>query len=234
MARTKNIVSTPKSPDNGQVDPLDFPFGANAPVDEGEIPGGDAESADTAPDPFDPAALRLSPEMAATTGVKKVVLTIPVRKPNKSAFVRAHPDPSYRLTVGTIELEEEKGELYLVASPLWPDMATEPAFRPRMLVTSMTRQGALFLWPLNLPRPDGRTDEWTRTGMEALQYATKSWVRVYANMAVGGYEVAQATAPLPDPEWPELTFREILRIAFRERLIDTHDHPVLRRLRGEV
>jgi hypothetical protein len=142
--------------------------------------------------------------MAATTGVKKVVLTIPVRKPNKSAFIRAHPDPAYRLTVGTIELEEEKGEIYFVASPLWPDMATEPAFRPRMLVTAMTRQGALFLWPLNLPRPDGRTDEWARTGLEALSYATRSWVRVYANMAVSGYEAAQATPPLPDPEWPEL------------------------------
>ncbi len=50
--------------------------------------------------------------------------------------------------------------------------------------------------------------------MEALR---RRWVRVYANMAVGRYEVAQATAPLPDPEWPELTFREILRIAFREQ-----------------
>jgi hypothetical protein len=228
VSRNKLSVST--KTDNGQA-AEEFPFGANAPVEAGEI---EAAAADTAPDPFDPAALRLTPELAASAGVKKVLLTIPVRKPNKSAFVRAHPDPAYRLTAGTIELEEERGELYLVAAPLWPEMTTEPAFRPRLLVTSMTRQGALFLWPFNLPRPDGRVDEWTRTGMEALQYATKSWVRVYANMGVGGYEVAQATAPLPDPEWPDLTLREILRIAFRERLIDSQDHPVLRRLRGEV
>jgi hypothetical protein len=229
VSRNKPSVST--ETENGQPVEEQFSFGANAPTEEAHS---DEVGTEMAPDPFDPAALRLTPELAATAGVKKVLLTIPVRKPNKSAFVRAHPDPAFRLTAGTIELEEERGELYLVAAPLWPELTTEPAFKPRLLVTSMTRQGALFLWPLNLPRPDGRVDEWTRTGMEALQYATKSWIRVYANMAVGGYEVAQATAPLPDPDWPDLTLREILRIAFRERLIETSDHPVLRRLRGEV
>jgi hypothetical protein len=228
---TRNKVSVSRPNDNGQPIGEEFPFGANAPIEEQTSA---ADGAGAAPDPLDPAALRLTPELAATAGVKKVLLTIPVRKPNKSAFVRAHPDPAYRLTAGTIELEEERGELYLVAAPLWPEMTTEPAFKPRLLVTSMTRQGALFLWPLNLPRPDGRVDEWTRTGLEALQYATTSWVRVYANMAVGGYEVAQATASLPEPDWPDLTFREMLRVAFRERLIDSQDHPVLRRLRGEV
>jgi hypothetical protein len=212
--------------ENSQPAEEQFAFGANAPVEDA--------GAGTAPDPFDPAALRLTPELAATAGVKKVLLTIPVRKPNNSAFVRAHSDPDYRLTAGTIELKEDRGEIYLVTPPLWPELAAEPTFRPRMLVTSITRQGGLFLWPLNLPRPDGRVDEWTRTGLEALKYATESWVRVYANMAVGGYEVAQATASFPEPEWPDLTLRQILRIAFKERLIESADHPVLRRLRGEV
>jgi hypothetical protein len=239
---SRSKVSVPNHDGNSQPAEEQFQFGANASHEEAHSDEAGADTspdpfdpaADTSPDPFDPAALRLTPELAATTGVKKVLLTIPVHKPHKSAFVRAHRDPAYRITAGTIELEEERGEIYLIAAPLWPEMAAEPAFKPRLLVTSITRQGGLFLWPLNLPRPDGRVDEWTRTGLEALRYATESWVRVYANMAVGGYEVAQATASLPEPEWPDLTLRQILRIAFRERLIESQDHPVLRRLRGEV
>jgi hypothetical protein len=37
-----------------------------------------------------------------------------------------------------------------------------------------------------------------------------------------------------EPEWPEVPFGELLRIAFRDRLIESLDHPVLRRLRGEI
>jgi hypothetical protein len=191
------------------------------------------QSAETS-DPFDPAALRLSPSFQASIGVKKILLTIPVKKPDRSAFVRAHPDENYRLQTACIELKDERGELYVVAPSLWPELATEPLFRPKLLVTAITRQGALFLWPLNLPREDGRTDEWTRTGLEAVGMATKGWVRVQADMNVGGYSVAQPCASLPDPEWPALSLREILRIAFRERMIDTLDHPILRRLRGEA
>jgi hypothetical protein len=64
--------------------------------------------------------------------------------------------------------------------------------------------------------------------------ARGAWVRVAANTSLAGYDVFKATAPLPPPAWPELSFEELLRIAFRDRYIDTMDHIVLRRLRGEV
>jgi len=35
------------------------------------------------PDPFDPAALRLDQSYADTVGVKKLLTTVPVRKPNR-------------------------------------------------------------------------------------------------------------------------------------------------------
>jgi hypothetical protein len=40
---------------------------------------------------------------------------------------------------------------------------------------------------------------------------------------------------LPEPTWPaDLTMPDIIKIAFRGRLIETADHPVLRALRGEL
>jgi hypothetical protein len=224
------IVSPSASADNAETDSIDFPFGGNAPVKAVKPePCGEAD----APDPFDPAALRLSQDYAASMNVKKALLSIPVRKPDKSWFVRVHPSEEYRLQTAVIELKEDR-ETYLVAQALWPDLAGESTFSPRSLFTAINRQGVLFLWPIRLPGPDGRVDEWSRTALEAAQLAAQGWVRVTANLSLGAYEVLQATGQLGEPDWPVLPFAELLRIAFKERYIASLDHPVLRRLRGEA
>jgi hypothetical protein len=186
-----------------------------------------------APDPFDPASLRLSQDAVSSLGVKKMLLSLPVRKPDKSWFVRVHPDPAYHLQTAVIELKEER-ETYLVAQALWPMLAGESTFSPRVLFTAINRQGVVFLWPVRLPGADGKVDEWSRTDLQAADMATKGWIRRAANMSLGAYEVFQATGELPPPQWPDLPFRELLRIAFRDRFINSPDHPVLRSLRGEV
>ena len=53
-------------------------------------------------------------------------------------------------------------------------------------------------------------------------------------MGVGGYDVYKPLMPLPDPQWPTMPMADVLRIAFRNKLIDSMDHIVLRSLRGEV
>lgn len=71
----------------------------------------------TVPDPFDPAALRLSADFDARLGVKRQLLSIPVRKPDKAWFVRTRPEVDYRLTTAVLELKEER-EVYLIAPGL--------------------------------------------------------------------------------------------------------------------
>jgi hypothetical protein len=58
------------------------------------------------------------------------------------------------------------------------------------------------------------------------------WVRMKANMSLGAYEITVAESVMADPVWPELSFPDLVRIAFRERIIITLDHPVIKRLRG--
>jgi hypothetical protein len=229
---TRKSTVQPAGAENGATE---FPFGANAPAEpiapatEPDVPA--PPSAD--PDPFDPACLRLSQDFAASMGVKKALLTLPVRKPDKSWFVRVHPNAGYQLQTAVIELKEDR-ETYLVAPSLWPDLAAESTFSPRALFTAMNRQGVLFLWPIRLPGADGRVDEWSRTALEAAGLAANGWVRVAANLSLGAYEVFQATGHLGEPAWPALSFAELLRVAFRDRFIDSLDHPILRRLRGEA
>jgi hypothetical protein len=201
----------------------------------GDRPIGDPPLVATAaaPDPFDPARLRLSQDFAATVGVKKALLTVPVRKPAKEWFVQVHPSETYRIETAVLELKEDR-ETYLVDRPLWNELATESTFGPRALSTAMNRQGVLFIWPIRLPGPDGKIDEWNRSALEAATMAAGRWVRVAANMNLGAYDVFQSTADLPGPTWPDTPFGELLRVAFKDRFIDTLDHPVLRKLRGEV
>jgi hypothetical protein len=102
------------------------------------------------------------------------------------------------------------------------------------LVTSITRQEVLFLWTIRLPGADGKIDDWGRSAMDAADEAKTRWVRVTSNMHLGAYDVAVAPGIVTGPEWPDLTLQQIIKIAFRNNMIDTWDHSVLRRLRGEV
>lgn len=179
---------------------------------------------------FDPSRLRLSQNFSESVGVKKALLTVPVRKPGRQDFVRTHPDSTYRLETAVIELKEDR-ETYLIDPELWHELPGE--IIPKVLFTTINRQGVLSLWPVRLPREDGRHDEWNRSALEAADLAQGKWLRVAANMSLGAYEVYEAVSKLPEPDWPEVTFSEILKIAFRERFITDLSHPVVRRLRGE-
>jgi hypothetical protein len=182
------------------------------------------------PNPFDPAALRLDQNFIETAGVKKLLTTVPVRKPGKQDFVRVHADPAFRLTpAAIIELKEDR-ETYLVAPAIAQELPGE--FALATIFLCVNRQGVVSLWPVKLPGPDGKHNEWHRSSAEAAERAMHHWVRVTASMSLGAYEIAMAMAELPEPAWPDLSFGEILQIAFRDHYVDRLDHPLVKRLRG--
>jgi hypothetical protein len=190
------------------------------------------DNTDQAPNPFDPAALRLSQSFADTVGVRKLLTTVPVRKPGRQDFVRVHPDPSYRLTpAATIEVKEDR-EVYLITPKMAQALPGE--FATVTLLTTINRQGVLHLWPVKQPGPDGKHNEWHRSAAEAAERAMKKWVRVTASMSLGAYEIFEASGDLPEPVWPDISFEEILKIAFRDHIVNSLDHPLVQRLQGVV
>ena len=174
--------------------------------------------------------LRLSQEFLETAGAKKILTTVPARKPNKQDFVRVHPGAEFREAFAIIELKDDR-ERYLIMPEIAAAFPTEVA--TEMLYTTINRQRVVSLWPVRLPAADGRINEWHRSAQEAAERAMHHWIRVTPNMSLGAYEITEATAKMPDPEWPQYTFHELLRIGFRDRIISGLDHPVLKRLRGE-
>jgi hypothetical protein len=178
----------------------------------------------------DLSALKLDQSFTDSVGVKKLLKTVPVRKPNRQDFTRVHPASEFRLSpAALIELKEDR-ETYLVTPSMAANLPGE--FQPATLFLASNRQGVAFIWPVKLPGPDGKINSWHQSAAEAAELAMLCWVRVTANMSLGAYELFEATGNLSDPVWPDLPFKEILQVAFGDRVIDTPDHPLVRKLEG--
>jgi hypothetical protein len=190
-----------------------------------------ANKQSAASDPFDPAAFRLSQDFGVDGGVKKVLLKIPVRKPQRQEFIRVHADPAFAYEVALVELKDER-EVYLVVRELQTELSAE--VKAARLYPTINRQGILSLWPCWLPGPDGKTNPWHETAIQAAELAKTAWIRVVSDMSLGGYQPYQATGNLPEPDWPESCFGDLLKLAFGDRVIDRPDHPVIQRLLGQV
>lgn len=181
--------------------------------------------------PFDPRNLRLGQDFAASVGVKKALLTVPKRKPDRQWFFRVHPSAEYRLETALLILKEDR-EVYLIDRSLWSELPSE--ITPSLILTAINRQGVLFLLPVTLPGADGKWNQWHKSLFDAAELAQSKWVRVAANMSLGAYDVWEASAELPEPNWPDLSFTKILEVGFRDNYIKSEGHPVIQKLRGEV
>ena len=165
-----------------------------------------------------------------TAGVSEVLAHVAVRKPNRHEFFRVHPDEAYTLDTTVLIDKEDGGEAYLVTPSMRAALVGEA--RPVLLSTAITRQGSVLIWPVPLPSEDGRRNRWADTAHEAARLSKGHWVRLAADMSLGYYRIYRAEGDIPDPVWPDKPFPELLKLAFAKLVIDSPDHPIVRRLRG--
>jgi hypothetical protein len=181
---------------------------------------------------FDPARLRLRQDFDKLAGVKKLLTVVPVRRPDPLQFIRVNPDPGMWLQPAAVLEFTAERESFLIAPEIYPLVANEA--KVKALFLSTTRDGVIFFWPINLPGPSGQSNSWNDSALDAARMAMEHWIRVRSNRSLGAYEIELPEAILPDPVWPDLTFARLIELAFKDRLIDSEDHPVLRRLRGQL
>ena len=192
----------------------------------------DEDPDDERPDPLNPDLYRVS---GPTAQVEAGILAVPVRKPNRQEFVRVHPDPEYTRDVELLEFTGGGGdkELYLVAPQVRPMVSDD--LRPYLLHTAISRDKVLFLWQVRITADsnDGGR-RWSQTALAATAEAKELWIKLQSNRALGGYEIVRAVTDHGDPKWPGLTFNEIFAIAFRDKLVDSVEHPVIQKITGEL
>jgi len=175
--------------------------------------------------------LRLSVSSTVLGGTAEILSKVPVRKPQKQEFVRVHPDEAMMLTTAVYEDKQDR-EFYFVAPNMMSAMLGETT--PVILVTAMNRQKVSFLWPLKVANDNTSGNAWQDSALQGCEVAKKTWVRLVADMSLGAYRIWAAQGDLSEPEWPGKPLNELLEIAFRGRVIENEDHPVIKRLRGLV
>ena len=184
--------------------------------------------------PFDPSRYRLSTNYAELIGTAEHLLEIACRKPGKEAWFRTHP--THRMESMVLETGGDGGgdrEVFLVDPGLWPALALESVFGPRLLIQYQTRQGVNAIWPIKLPRSGDKVNPWTRSAIQAATLAESRWVRLESDQVAGCYKARTADGIPDEPKWPDHDFGRLLELSFRDRIISGMDHPVLKRLRGE-
>jgi len=187
-------------------------------------------------DPFDLDALRENP--LAGIELETVTTTYPIRRPGRAEFFRCHPGSDY--TVDAHVIVHENGmdrDTYWLTPEIRPELNMELAeeLRQVRLFTCMSKRGVVFLWPAHLPNVSnnsGRT--WHQSALQVAEQAKTLWVKMVGNKALGAYEYVKARGDLGEPQWPDKTFRELLKVAFADRVIDSMDHPVIRDLLGAI
>jgi hypothetical protein len=184
-------------------------------------------------DPFNPEILRLNQDYLRQGMVKKSLTAVPVRRPDKLEFIRIHPDPAYRLDVALLELPGGRDETYFVHPSFYPEL--DQSLRSHYtLLLGTNRQKLPWIWKITLPKKEGQQPLWYTWAIYCAEFVMKKWARVAYNQHLGAYEPFEAEVQGEEPEWPELSFPEILRIGFRDRMVNSHSHPVMKQLRGAV
>jgi hypothetical protein len=152
-----------------------------------------------------------------------------VDKPPAESWFRVSDDPDHVFDTYLLHIKNgpDRG-VYQVASDVLPILSGERCLKPTRLVLCVDRQGEWRLWPLRLPGPDGREDDWMSSALAIAEQAKSQWVRLVA--AGNGYTSRTTSAEIPDPVWPNKTFDELLDLAFAKRRIAAETDPLLRRL----
>jgi hypothetical protein len=171
---------------------------------------------------------RLPQNYSDLSQVEKVHAIIPVARPPKTVFFQVNPDPNFSFETYIFDYERS---IYLV----FPEVAAQfpELVKPVRIVSAITRDGNPYLWPMRLPKDDGRSDNWATSAIEIAEIAKGVWVRVISNMSAGCYYAITAPGITVKPAFLAVTMEEMLQKAFRDFVITDMGHPIAREMLGD-
>ena len=159
------------------------------------------------------------------------ISTLQIRKPNSQEYIRVMPGQERILPLFKSSVDGDK--LYLFRREVKHLLPANAIRLYRIVLAKSLRATVPFLWALPIPQDDkGRT--WHESGDAASRDGEGQWVKVVSDMVGGCYVVYPAAGELPEAEWPSEPLAELILLAFKNQRIDTADHPVIRRLNGEM
>jgi hypothetical protein len=140
-------------------------------------------------------------------------------------------------------IDKEDRVNYFVAPNMRDHPLIAPRLRPVTLASTYTwPAGNVLLWPVPFADEKGRIPVW-KSARRAFELASglaigldppePRWVQITWNPETRDYDVAIAKGININPIWPkDLSFRDMLRLGFADKTIDSVEHPYVRQLRG--
>ncbi len=176
--------------------------------------------------------IRLSQDYQDMVGTVPVLTNVRVSKPSNYTFFRIRPGSDWCVQIYLLDLGKDHG-CYVVHPNIAPFVGNLAV--PNWLYTAITRDNAVFLFPVKIPRSEAAANPWTISRMRAVEEAKLFWVRMSSNSPRGEYDVVRAQGRLPDPEWPpNITLQDLLNLAFKDRFIRDLNHPEIQKLEGKI
>jgi hypothetical protein len=174
-------------------------------------------------------SLRINEEGGPKRKEKKLLSLVGTKRPSEANYFRVHPSEDMSF-VGYFYTYETDGSLWFVMPGEVREVMEELTSKLRRvrLFLCVTKRGSVSFWPVS------QTDQgsWGSSAREIAEQAKMTWVRVISIRSEGCYESREPDEVFPEPEWPDKPLSELLKLAFRGRIIDCLDHPILEELRG--
>jgi hypothetical protein len=173
----------------------------------------------------------LSPaRVAGQTKLPPKVTALEVRKPNGQEYIRVKPGEDLALSL----FKRKNGErLYLFRAELEPLLDPRGIRSYRLVLAKSLRAITPFIWAIPVPQDDlGRT--WHEAAQAAAREAETTWIKIVSDTPGRTCVTYPANGTFDEPEWPAVTFTELIALAFKNQKIDDSNHPVVRELAGEA
>jgi hypothetical protein len=151
------------------------------------------------------------------------------RDPAKDEWFRVKSGKERRAVTPALR-HPDTGEVYIASTDLWPMLASKLLWvGPRVCINN---QGEIFVWAVPFPPIVGGARIWPGPAGIVADLAEMKWCRASLDSENGQYTVATLStrANPPEPIWPDIDYLDAADAAFRDRLIMTPDHPLLRGL----
>jgi len=182
-------------------------------------------------DEFSPENLRVLNKIDLRDLVCTELVELSARKPQKDEWFRVHPD--YQQQGGILEIFSEN-KVFWVSKGMQSQVAHDPCFTFRICVLCVTRQGVPFIWPLKTDVAAGGTgDKYVRIPFAAMVHGREKWTRLYWSQEKREHQV-ETSDLLDAPKFPDKPFSELLKLAFKDAVISTADHPAILNLKGKA
>lgn len=154
--------------------------------------------------------------------------SLPVYRPSHKVAFRIRPDASSRHDFTVIELMS--GEVYLVSHEIAHEI--RDVAKPKSLFVAVDETGSTFILPITCWTGTGKPTSWSMSGANIVAKAKIAWVTMQSDRANFEYRALIVSKPI-EPHFPEASFDALLDEAFRDRVIDTLDHPAIAQARSE-